>query len=349
MNSKVWLIIAAAVIVVGGLFAVRNLTTPSDVPQVSERVDESDQAPASEEGAGDAESGKTRVTSLGGSKPAVNRAGAPRTFNRGKSAASIDVTPITTSALQTATLPVTTPETTTTEESKDESRQIADLVNMFHNQTDPDDRIDIADQLGMIDNPAAVARVLELLKDEKDPAVQEALLEALQGLDALEDTGDEVLRAVVDIYQKTDDPDVKSAAQDVLGDVATPAAADALWASRNAAADPVEKLNAAENLMRISATNPKAVSVQQVEELTIALKEDYQTGPDAAYRSQAIMALAVHGPENVDFFQQALQTEQDAQLHNLLERLVRSFTAAPPATPPPGTVVTPVPTPDYSS
>ncbi len=79
--------------------------------------------------------------------------------------------------------------------------------------------------------------------------------------------------------------------------------------------------------------------------ITEQLKADYLAGPDPEFRRQAIMALGINGRENIEFFQQALQTEQDEQLLNMIERMISMFNTPPPAVPPPGTVVTPAPTP----
>lgn len=347
MNSKLMLIIAAVVLAGGGYFAVRNLTSVNDVSvQTSERseiVDEGE--PAMTNSAPDTDDA-TRISSAqtGNSR---NQPTAGRTFSRSEGAAAIDVTPATTMTMQAEALAVRTPETTTTEESVDNARTIADLASMFKTKTDPDDRIDIADELGLIDDPAGIQKVLELLKEEQDPTVQTALLEALQGLEALEMTGPEVLQAVTDILGQTTDPDVRIAAQDVLGDLATAEAAAVLAVERaKDQADPAETLNAAENLLRVGAADPSLVPPQEVAAINQQLKEDYLAGPDVAFRTQAIMALGINGRSNIEFFQQAMQTEQDPQLKTLLERMVTMFTAAPPATPPPGTVVTPVPIPD---
>ena len=97
--------------------------------------------------------------------------------------------------------------------------------------------------------------------------------------------------------------------------------------------------------MRMYATDSDLVTQQEAAALGEELKQSYQNGPDAAFRSQAIMALAVDGRNNLPFFQQALQTEQDPQLRTLLERLIRIYSQSPPQAPPPGTAVTPVPQP----
>ena len=111
--------------------------------------------------------------------------------------------------------------------------------------------------------------MLELLKSETDPEVQTALLEALQGLDALEATAPEVLQAVKDIFSSSTDPDVRIAAQDVLGDFGTPEAVNALREMiYSPQADPQERLNATENLMRIRAIDPDQVPETEVTAMT---------------------------------------------------------------------------------
>lgn len=347
MNSKLILAIIAGLVVAGGLLAVKNLTSTDDKIEVAgadtRASDESDSSDRSGISDNDDEPEISAVDrDKSGDKPGAGN----RKFSRGEGAAALQVTPATTTPLQAARAAATTPQTTTTEESKDESRQIADLVNMFRSQSDPDDRIDTADELGLIDNPDGIRRVLELLKEEKDPSVQIALLEAMQGLDALEPTSAEVYKAVAELYPSLTDPDARIAAQDLMGDVATPEAVAALRNVVTTAADPHDKLNATENLMRIRAADPDLVPQPEAAAMTDNLKEAYNSGPDAAYRQQAIMALAIDGRDNLEFFQQAIQTEQDQDLRQLLERLVRMYTQAPRATPPPGAAITPAPTPD---
>lgn len=343
MNSKLVLAIIAGVVVAGGLLAIRNLTSTEDTVEV---VDARDNDSESSDGG-------TTIRSIGGStaistmdesqaRTRTDRAPAGRTFNRGEGAVALQVTPATTST-RTRAVPTTT---TITEEQRAENREIADLVNLFRDQTDPEARIDIADELGQIDSPDSIRQVLELLKTETDPEVRVALLEAMQGLDALEETGPDVYKAVTDMYGNLDDSDARIAAQDLMGDLATQESADALRAVVSSAEDPYERLNATENLMRIKLDNPDAVSAEEVTAYTAQLKQDYETGPDAAYRGQAIMALATDGAANLEFFQHALTIEQDPNLVQLLESLVRLYTQTAPQAPPPGTQVTPVPTPD---
>ncbi len=350
-NPKLILGIVAAALVAGGLVAVRSLTGPADEGDGVEVVEERDNEgeTGSSAGSGADSTPSTKVSSANSSSRGNRQsASSGRTFQRGEGAAALDVTPATTTTEQAAVAAaaaVATPETTTGL-ALEEQRNIADLAAQFLQEQDPDARIDIADELGLIDDPQAIAKIMELLRQENDPSVQAALLEAMQGLEALELTAPEVVQAVRDIYARSSDPDVRVAAQDLLGDVATAEAAGMLRdIYNNAQADPSEKLNAAENLMRLYATDPALVPQQEVAAISEQLKQSYQTGPDADFRSQAIMALAVDGRNNLPFFQQALQTEQDAQLKTLLERLVRIFSQAPPQAPPPGTVVTPVPQP----
>jgi len=351
-NSKVILAVVAAVVIIGAGLAIRNLTGPADESGTEDvrRRGESDSETNGGSSSIDGD-GKTRVGRINSSDDPGSRRetdGGRTTIKRGESAAAIEVTPATTTTAQMEAArrraeAMADEETTETE---DNSREIADLVSRFLNETDPEARIELADELGLIDDPESIRKLLELLQQEQDPEVQMALLEAMQALDALESTSGEVLRGVQDILARTTDPDVRIAAQDLLGDLGTPEAVAALRDMRNnTAADPAERLNAAENLMRIRAIDPDLISAQEAASIIEQLKLDYQAGPDAAFRSQAIMALAIDGRENLPFFQQSLTTEQDPQVRNLLERLIRMFTAQQPQAPPPGTAVTPAPTP----
>lgn len=340
-SSKLVLAIAGAAILVGGVVAVRSLTGPN----ANDKIEISESA-----GTDGAKSGTTiETTNDNGDGNSRSKSRSDRSISRGQSAASLAVTPATTvtaSAKAPFGLAGAADDAATTSTAEEEAKEIADLVAKFSSSTDVDDRIDAADELGLIDSPESIKAILELLKTETDPSVQAALLEAMQGLEALELSASDVLQAARDLYARTDNPEVRIAAQDLLGDLGTPEAVQALREMRNNPnIDPAEKLNAAENLMRIHAFEPELISESELQELNSQLRLDYQAGQDVAFRSQAIMALAVNGRSNVDFFQQAYQTEQDPGLKGLLERLIRMFTAPPAATPPPGTVVTPAPTP----
>lgn len=339
MSSKIIVAIAALILVGGGIIAVRSLTSTENVIETSDARTNGPGEESEGAGAEDTEP-STRISSTRDSDSSSQRTASGRTFSRGEGAAAIDVTPATTTPEQLATIPVVTPETTSTEEALEEQRAIADLVSMFRNKTDPEERVEIADELGMIDNPEAIKSIVELLKEEQDPLVQAALLEAMQGLDALEATAPEVLDAIRDIYSKTEDIDVQIAAQDLLGDIANADATNVLREIRNTE-DPVSRLNITENLMRVWAAEPDLIPRDELAMYNGQVQQEYEGANDPEYRSQAIMALAINGRENLEFFQTMLQTEQDPQLRQLLERFVRMYSGAPAT----GATATPAPTP----
>lgn len=337
-NSKLILLIVAAIVVVG-IIATRSLA-PSGEKRESSREDSETKAPTNAGTEGD----KPRVQAIGNAERRQGAANSPRSFERGDGATRLEVTPATTTPQQMAAL-VQQMDDDDDDEPKDEATEIADLVKRFRAETDPEIRIDIADELGLIDNPEGMRQVLELLKTETDPEVQVALLEALQGLEALEITADEVFRTVSQILENSTDIDVRTAAQDVLGEIGSPEATELVRQMfNNTNADPQERLNAAYNMMAIKATEPDRISDEEFQAVNDRLKLDYQAGPDGAFRAQAISALAINGYANLGFFQQALQTETDPQVRALLERLINAYSAPPPQMAPPGTQVTPVPT-----
>lgn len=339
MNPKMLFLILAVVVAGGGFLAVRNLktTVETDSGKGSTEVTSDD----NEDSTANAD-GSARIGTLDSASNNSRKSLSQRPMRRGDGAAALRVTPVAGSSAASADGPAAPP---TSEEIKEENRSIADLKNLFRSQTDSDSRIETADKLGLIDSPETIRTVLELLREEKDEAVQAALLEAMQGLDAQEEMADDIFKAVVEIYGKTTSEDVKTAAQDLMGDVGTQQAADGLQAAmKGLPNDSYLKINAAENLIRISQGNPDIVKPADAAALSEMLREQYKQAPDAGYRQQVLMALATDGKANVEFFREALQTEQDSQLKETLQRLVNMLSAPPPSAPPPGTVVTPVPT-----
>lgn len=342
MNSKMLFVVMGLVVVGGGIFALKNLPTHTAVEDSTAADNRSSQG---DEGAGEAGSasdgprvGRLEIADTSNDRRPLSE----RTIRRGSSVATRDVAPLSTATAATAEENIPTPPP----DLELDNRSVADLGTLFQNEADPDNRIDIAEQLGLIDTPESIKKVLELLRGETSPEVQEALLEAMQGLEAQEEMAEEIFKVVSEIYLKTDNDDVKVAAQDLMGDLATEPAAAGLkqvWGGGGDNLDYV-KISAAENLMRIAQDEAGVVSAEERAAISTSLKDYYPKAADAGTRQQIIMALATEGKANAEFFQQMLATEQDNSNREMLQRLVRMFTAAPPAAPPPGTVVTPVPT-----
>lgn len=337
-NSKLLLLGGAAVALVIVVVGVRTLTNSDNNPKekpTTVHTPKTDEGDDSESGRSGNSSGRSKVTSMGSSNksggtvstPSVHsgpHAGGSSTFHSEQATSS---SIFATSETQVAQVPAKltpTPEVVDTEEAKQNARKISDLTSMFKNETDPNARIDLADEMGLIDDPAAVRQLLSLIETEKDPEVKEALLNALTGLDALEQVGKEAVDALAKAYQSSGETDVRVAAQDALGDIAS---ADSLNALRgmykDSAADPSERLNAAENILRIRTNDPNLLPIEEARAINEQLKLDFQAGTDPAFRSQAAMALALMGKENLPFFQQALTTEQDPNVKNLLEKLTK--------------------------
>jgi len=356
MNSKTLSLIIAVVVIVGGLFAVRNLRNSVSTSS-TETVDDTHLDSVDGPGADGRRGGEgTRISSSNSDRASNSDAGRGRgssrsdsSLRRGEGAVNLKVTPATgPEKSEQASTSDDSDNTSISEEQKADNRSVADIANLFRNQKDPDERIDLADKLGMIDTPESIRTALELLKDETNPEVQEALIEAMQGLDSQDQLADEIFSRVTEVYSKTDSEDVKMAALDLMGDIATPGAADALRkVIASGSTDPNRvTVSAAENLIRIGQNNPNSVSPEEMETLRGGLKAAYNApNTDGTFRQQVIMALAAEGKVNADFFASAAQTETDPQLREMLARLVQVYTAPPPATPPPGTVITPAPTP----
>jgi hypothetical protein len=331
-NSKLLLIAGAVAVVAIIGIGVRTLThqeIPTERKSSVERPkDTSDEADS------DSKSGSTgrapKVTSMGSSAKTGNpgpgsvshpaaQAGTTNFtgFHYENTATSVPVTPAPGASTMTPS-----PTLADTEEAKQNARKVSDLTSMFKNEKDPSARIDLADEMGLIDDPSAVRQLLELAKTETDPEVKEALLHALTGLDALEQIGKEAVDALDSAYRTSGEVDVRVAAQDALGDISSADSINALWQMyKDAASDPTERLNAAENILRIRTDDPNLLPVEEARAINEQLKLDFAAGEDPAFRSQAAMALALMGKENLPFFQDALTKEQDPNVKNLLEKL----------------------------
>lgn len=340
MNSKTYLILAAAVVVVIGLFAVRNLQNTTSIDgdrRTEEAIIGSDDAGESRRG------GSARIGSIESSSDSSSQQRGQRITRRSPGAAALEVTPATRGAGQSASGPGSQAEVDQNL-SEEERRQIADLTNMYRNETDPEKRAEIAEELGAIDSRESVRNILDLLTAEDNPEAQLALIEAMEGLDATEEMADEIFRTVSDIYTNTNDEDVKVAAQSLMGDLATESAAAGLRQVMNGPGELDRvRIHAAETLLRMGQGAPDVVPPNEVNAISETLRNLYQNTDDARTRQYLIMAMALDR-ENIEFFVQSLPHETDPQNMQTLERLISIYTAAPPQPPPPGTVVTPVPT-----
>jgi len=329
--------VVAAVVVVGILIGVRSLTTGDETRVETDRPRATEKSET--EGARDSQSGSSRAPRVGtideGSKDEPRRTTTasrpgPRPSANSPREITTDPSDIATTEAPAIADATTSPaeEVVVSEEQMDDKRRIADLVALFKSQTDPSERIDTADELGMIDDPEAIRKLLELMQAETDPEVKEALVNALTGLESLEQLAPEAIPILENIARTATETELRIAAMDALGDLAKPESVTVLNSIyRDTNADPSERLSAAENLMRLRSSEPNLISEEQVREINEQLKLDFQAGMEAAYRSQAAMALALYGRENLPFFQEQIQREQDPNVKNLLEKLIRMQTA----------------------
>jgi hypothetical protein len=331
-NRNILLIGGSVIVLAAVVIGVRSLTGPKGPGAASERAPrvEKTEEEQSAGGAAGSLSPTPRVTSLGsgtGKTAATGaaRSGGPKPTGGGSYSGSRTGAATTESIPQTAKLVVTPApaETPESEEAKQNARKISDLVSMFKNEKNSDARIDLADELGLIDDPSAVRQILELEQSEADPEVKEALLNALTGLDALENVP-EAIDALDRAYKAATDVDVKSAAIEALGEIPTAAAAKKLSEYYNdPTIDPSLKLTAAEKLLSLHSGEPALVPSDQFKQITDQLKIEFQASNDPAFKQQAAMALAMAGKESLPFFQQALTTETDPAVKNLLEKLTK--------------------------
>lgn len=327
-NGKLIGLAAGAVVVIGLLVGVQSLTRDEPAP-VDEDTRTTSVIEEDEDTAGTSRRGpgtRTKVGTIGSGSSAQSarpntRTSGPRPTGEAELS---DAAPVDTTTAVAAVATPAGPAEELTDEQKENRRKVADLVALFRNQTDPDERIDLADELGMIDDPESIRKLLELAQTETDPEVQEALLNALTGLDALEELAAEAIPVLERLAKGASEQDVRIAAQDSLGEIANAGSVQALRTIYNdSSIDPSERLNAAENLMRLRSNQDGLVTDAEARAINEQLKLDFQAGSEPAFRSQAAMALAQMGKENLPFFQEMLQREQDPNVKNLLEKLTR--------------------------
>lgn len=332
MQSKGLLVGIAAVVLVGLLIAFRGIGDKSSRGNRDSSKSRVEEKETGSSGSSSSKSGS--ITEVAGSSGSSRSGSNSRITRSSDGAASIEVTP----ATKSVEAPTVTDEHVTSAmaeltsdslELTPEQAQamVVDLATKFLNEKDPDARIDIADELGTIDNEAAMKKVLELLGSETNPEVMTSLLEALQGMEAAEGIKDDITNRIADMYGKVTDPDTREAAQDVLGDYPTQKGMETLrsqFADNGASFE--DRLNAAENILRVHASEDNFVSDQEAADINNRLKENYAGLEDPAQRMRTAMALATAGKDNLSFFQDSLKTEQDPQVRNMLERLIRMFT-----------------------
>src|SRR5690606_11971732 len=143
---------------------------------------------------------------------------------------------------------------------------------------------------------------------------------------AAETMADDIANKIAELYPKTTDPDAREAAQDVLGDYPTAKGMEILrsqYADTNASFE--ERLNAADNILRVYSSEDNFVTEQEANTINERLKQDFGGLEDPGQRMRTAMSLAISGKDNLPFFQEAVKTEQDPQVRQMLERFIRMF------------------------
>jgi hypothetical protein len=198
----------------------------------------------------------------------------------------------------------------------------ADLKAMFAGETDEAVRIQIATRLGEVDSPAAAAAVAEFLSQPQSPAVFMALARAAGGTPRRIDVAAQLVQQLAEVLDTASTPEERIEAQNALGEIETEESAEVLRrAWQNASADPLERLNAAENLMRMDTRAPGILNEEEIGSMMAQVQVEARATDDPDIRSQAIMALAERREENREFFQQLLAIEQNESVRELLLKL----------------------------
>jgi hypothetical protein len=203
------------------------------------------------------------------------------------------------------------------------ARRIADLASLYRGEHDAQARTFYASELAVMNDPAAAKHLAALAAEERDPEAFAALLRSLMSSPASQTASDAIVSALVARYRQGDEPDEHIRIQDALGELGPTEASLGLLRQSfaDAKADPLERLNAAENLLRIDTRNVSVLPSAEVAGITAQVRLEAQSATDPDIRTQAIMTLAERREENIGFLQQLLTNESDDNVRSLLKDL----------------------------
>lgn len=214
-------------------------------------------------------------------------------------------------------------------------RRIADLVQLYRTASDSDAREEILDELAQMPERSAAEQLVAMFREEKDAEGQLEIIQALAHSEQNEAVVDALLAELKPAYDAATDEEIRVAIQDVFSETDSPLSIDFLQAAYDdKSALPLERVNAAEAMLRLDTRNSSFLTEIQSQALVTDLRLQAQAANDSPeVRERVVMALAERRGENTQFFQQMLATEQDANVRRLLEKLsvtkAQQITAAP--------------------
>ncbi|MGI8907395.1 MAG: hypothetical protein ACR2IE_12995 [Candidatus Sumerlaeaceae bacterium] len=173
-----------------------------------------------------------------------------------------------------------------------------------------------------VKDPAIARSMIEEAGVAKDHMMEVGFLSSINPIAVLQ-LRREGIELLEQHYNASHHIPARTAVQDLLGQVVTADSKSALMRMYNdTIATPEERVNAAENLLRLHNRDPRLITAAEVREISEQLKLHYQAGLANEFRAHAVLALKLAGKENLSFFEQALTTEQDQGLRDLLQHIV---------------------------
>ncbi|MBX7245603.1 MAG: hypothetical protein K1X53_08885 [Candidatus Sumerlaeaceae bacterium] len=207
-------------------------------------------------------------------------------------------------------------------------QRLAEHARMIVSATDSQQRRQLSLEMIETNHPAAALQLARLAADSRDPELQMMLLESIQQSEKLTDPDGTLAQTISQILRGDSEDGVKRACEDVLGALPTAASAQILKdAFESTQALPEEKINAAENLLRVATLRPSLLSASDTQKVIDQIRLEAQAASDPESRAQAFMTLGERRNENTAFFRQMLDIERDGNVRNLLVKLIGGATA----------------------
>lgn len=199
----------------------------------------------------------------------------------------------------------------------------ADLEYQFLAEGDLYRRVEVARDLGTLDDDKAVGVLLDLLKTEAEPEVREALLMALCQSPARARHAGDIFIALEMALRTCGDQEVRIAVIRAAGSLDTGDSVDMLRRLfDNAELDPVERAYAGTGLLRIAHNCPSLVPPEVNGRVVHQMRLEAQATPDPACRAEVIRALAETGDSGTrSYLLELLAKEKDPSVKSLLEKL----------------------------
>lgn len=212
------------------------------------------------------------------------------------------------------------PDKPPTTEGRTPEHRLADLRQLLIDEREPATRALIAIKIAETGASDAASALLGIYANETDPTVRGVILYALSVAPAASVANE--LPRLRELLAAIDDTQDRIAIQDAIGNCETPEAIATLRSAfEDEKVDPLQRLNAAEHLLRIATREPGLFQENELVQLNARLQIEAQAASEPDIRSQAIMALAERREENREFLRGMLDREQDESVRQLLESL----------------------------